>query len=144
MAHGLVTHGNCVGYQKTSTYTIWNMMRERCNNEKATSYPNYGARGINVCPRWDSFDNFLEDMGDRPEGYFLDRKDTDGEYSPDNCKWSTHQEQNRNKRNCRRFEFAGENLLLCEWSEKLGIKRSTLAQRLYVYGWSVEKTLTKV
>lgn len=80
-------------------YAAWRGMKSRCYREKDPRYKDYGGRGITVCERWlDSFENFLADMGERPEGLTLDRKDNDGPYSPDNCKWSTRSEQQRNTR----------------------------------------------
>ncbi|SRR6266498_687224 len=80
-----------------SEYRIWSQMIQRCNNPNNKRYKNYGARGINVCPEWLVFKNFLKDMGKRPEGLTLDRINNDGNYEPSNCKWSTYKEQNNNK-----------------------------------------------
>jgi hypothetical protein len=73
-------------------------MRTRCENPKATKYAIYGGRGITVCARWDSFENFLTDMGERPEGLTLDRIDVNGNYEPGNCRWATAKEQRANQR----------------------------------------------
>lgn len=86
-------------------YMTWAAMKDRCLREKATGYKNYGGRGIAVCERWlGSFSQFVQDMGERPEGHTLDRIDNDGNYEPSNCKWSTSLEQNRNRRFCKSEE----------------------------------------
>lgn len=87
-----VTHGK----SNTPTYRSWAAMKDRCSNKKDK---NYGGRGIKVCDRWsESFENFYEDMGERPEGYTLDRIDSNNDYKPSNCRWSSNTEQAVNKR----------------------------------------------
>lgn len=79
------------GKHKTLQYKVWSAIHQRCKNPKSTAYKYYGERGISVCERWNKFENFLEDMGERPEGMTLDRIDNDGNYEPSNCRWVTHQ-----------------------------------------------------
>lgn len=81
------------------TYSSWMAMRTRCSNQNRENNERYFAQGISVCDRWESFENFLEDMGERPEGTSLDRyPDTAGNYEPGNCRWATPREQARNTR----------------------------------------------
>jgi hypothetical protein len=98
-AHGDPLFSAYSNVWKTPTYRSWGNMIKRCEQPKATGYKYWGGRGIKVCERWrNSFQNFLDDMGERPEGLSLDRIDSNGNYEPGNCRWATISQQNSNKR----------------------------------------------
>ena len=118
------------GYSGTPTYETWLKMRSRCANPTTSQYKHYGGRGITVCKRWDSFENFLSDMGERPIGKTLDRIDVDGDYEPTNCRWATQSEQMNNTH--RSVKYQGKPLT--EWSDETGIPYAKLSYRFRRYG----------
>lgn len=96
------SHGHTRGRQPTPTYRAWVNMNTRCSNPGSTQFKFYGQRGISVCERWASFENFLSDVGERPTPkHSLDRIDPNGNYEPANCRWVTHTTQCRNRRSNR-------------------------------------------
>lgn len=134
----LTTHGK----SGSKIHKAWLAMRERCTNPNSKNYKNYGGRGISVCDSWlNSFESFFKDMGDIPsKEYSLDRIDNDKGYCKENCKWSTRIEQARNTRHNVYIEYNGKTQTISAWSEELGIKFTTLNNRLN--NWSIEKALT--
>lgn len=134
-------HGGARLGRQHPEYFIWSGLRNRCNSPNTTSYPSYGGRGIRVCARWDSFENFVADMGPRPTPrHTIDRIDNDGNYEPANCRWVTPKDQGRNKRNNRKFTFRGKTLCLTEWAEELGVPVATLRARIRA-GYGVDIAL---
>ena len=109
------------GMGRTREYSTWHAMLSRCRYEKNKDYKRYGGRGIQVCERWGSFLNFLEDMGPKPKNRSLDRVDNDGNYEPGNCRWATKEEQSNNRETCVMVSFGGENKSLSRWCRAKGL-----------------------
>ena len=106
-------------------------MRQRCEKETCDDYKYYGAKGVNVCDRWQVYENFESDMGKRPSPkHSIDRSDTTGNYEPSNCRWATSKEQQNNRRNNVRFEGKTQ----AEWAVELGIDQSVISRRLKKHG----------
>ena len=135
-------HGHNTRNKVSATYRIWGAMIHRCHNPNSSNYASYGRRGITVCDRWREFVNFLEDMGEVPPGYQIDRIDNSKGYYRDNCRWVTSKTNNRNRRNNRLITYHGKTQTLPAWCDELGIPYTRLWARLYKLGWSVEKAFT--
>lgn len=132
------------GQSKTPLYRVWRGMIQRCEDAKHPSFPDYGGRGITICAKWrNSFEAFARDMapGYRA-GLSIDRIDNSLGYFPGNCRWATPTQQNRNRRFNRLITFRGETRCLTEWAELIGVKPTTLSQRLN-RGWPLERALTQ-
>jgi hypothetical protein len=123
------------------TRHIWKSMWRRCENPKDTVYQYYGARGIRVCDEWKDFNVFLSDMGIRPEGLSLERKDVNGNYCPENCCWVTAKEQARNKRNSKWITLFNQTKCSAEWCEIYNCSQRLFSDRLG-RGWDPLKALT--
>lgn len=108
------------------TYISWARMISRCTDPKNNRYYRYGARGITVCKRWLVYENFLADMGTRPDGMTLDRKNINGNYNKRNCRWISKNDQMANT--SRSLKFLG--IHSSEWARRLGVKRQTIDYRI--------------
>jgi len=137
----VTTHGLTKGGASPEV-TAWYSMRTRCTDSSHPSWNNYGGRGITVCERWNSLENFLVDMGPRPPSTSLERKDNEKGYSPGNCVWATSREQANNKRTTRRFEWNGQWLTIAALAEVSGVAENTIRSRLSQH-WSIERILTQ-
>ena len=131
------------GMSGTRFYNIFVAMKQRCDNEKSSEYNNYGGRGITVCDRWKSFENFKEDMYESyikhveefgEKNTTLDRVGVDGNYHKDNCRWATYKEQMNNKSNNHIVEVDGKSMTVMEASKVTGIKYRTILSRLNKWG----------
>lgn len=126
----------------TRTYASWIAMKSRCVNPKDKKWAFYGGAGVTVCIRWQySFENFLADMGERPAGHTLDRKDGDKGYQKDNCRWATPKQQNNNLSNNVRLALDGVTKTLPQWAEIAGLKPNTLRYRLFKLNWPLAKAI---
>jgi hypothetical protein len=125
----------------TPTWRSWQAMKQRCRDKNCKDYEFYGARGVKVCARWSSFKNFFADMGLRPEGATLDRKDSTGNYEPSNCRWADKFQQKHNRTDNIQLEFKGKTQPLAVWARELEIHFETLRHRLR-RGWTVEEAFT--
>lgn len=131
-------HGMCY----SPTYISWNKMLQRCNNPKNPSYEWYGKIGIRVCDHWKDFRNFLEDMGERPEGMSLERINSNKDYYKENCKWATQLEQIHNRKNAIWITFEGMTMHLTAWINLLGINKKVLVCNRISAGWSFVEAVT--
>lgn len=134
-------HGHNVSGKRSATYQSWADMKKRCLNLKCKAYPLYGGRGVKICERWRFFPNFLDDMGVDPDGLTLDRINTDGDYTPENCRWISIQDQQNNRRNNVNLTFRGETLNVKQWSRRIGICHQTIQCRLN-RGWTIDRVLS--
>jgi hypothetical protein len=126
----------------TRTYRIWAGMIQRCTNSKNHKYQRYGARGITVCDSWKKFSEFLNDMGECPNGMQIDRINNDGNYTKENCQWADVITQARNRSNNKIIEMNGIKKTMIEWCEELKI--SPVAVRMRIHrGWNPIESLTR-
>lgn len=129
------------GKSKSLIYKTWNGIMQRCTNKNHVAYKYYGGCGIRVCDRWKSFENFYADMGDKPDGMdSIDRINTNGDYEPSNCEWSTNIKQGRNTKRNRVIEYKGDRMCISEIAEKYNINQKTIISRLNA-GISVEDAI---
>lgn len=129
-------HGHSRGRdgKASPTYTSWRAMIVRCSNPNAHNYAFYGGAGVTVCDRWLTFENFLQDMGDRPPGMTIDRVDVYGNYEPGNCRWASMKRQRRNCKNTPILQWRGRRQSIADWAEELGLKYERLYRR-WRAGW---------
>lgn len=115
-------------------YKIWSAMIQRCTNPNSQNYHRYGGRGVRVCERWLKFENFLADMGERPDGTTLDRVDNDGNYEVTNCRWATRETQYRNRSTNRNITYHGIEMCLTDWASILKVGVELLRRRISKLG----------
>lgn len=136
-------HGHAKRGALTRTYAAWREMLTRVNNPGRERFADYGGRGITVCARWETFENFIADMGECPSGLEIDRwPNNDGNYEPGNCRWATRTQQARNKRNNRVFTVNGITACLAELCERHHLRYGLVVRRLAI-GWPIERALSE-
>jgi hypothetical protein len=134
--------GSWVFKTELRAYGVWQGILHRCYSPKRRDYKRYGGRGIRVCERWHKFANFLADMGEPTHGQTIDRIDTNGHYSPWNCRWATVKEQCNNTRRNVRLKCFGRDMTLAQWAAETGLPYKTLYSRLH-RGWRPEDVLAQ-
>jgi len=133
------------GLTDSKEYAVWTSVLARCRNPNVKCAEGYSGRGITICERWTGptgFSNFLQDMGKVPEGLTIERKDNNGPYSLDNCRWATQMEQANNRRSNRIVNYLGRNQTLAQWCREVGVKYSLARERLD-RGWTPEMAFNK-
>ena len=129
----------------TRLYTIWTDMKQRCFNQNSKPFKNYGGRGITICDEWknnfQAFYNWSVTHG-YADDLTIDRKDNDGDYCPENCRWITFVEQQNNRSNNTYLTWNNETNTISDWSRILDIPCYVISSRLHKLKWSVEKTLS--
>lgn len=136
-----IVHGHKRTNQATKTYLAWCSMKKRCLNPNHRNYHRYGGRGVRICDRWiQSFQNFLDDMGEAPAGLSLDRINNNGHYCKENCRWATIEQQSENRRTTRLITFRGVTLPIVGWAKRLNCASVTIARRIKTM--SIEDALT--
>lgn len=134
------------GLYFTAEHRSWEAMLKRCYYKENVGYKNYGEKGITVCKRWrESFQCFFDDMGYKPSiKHTLDRIDNSDGYYKENCRWATRVEQSLNRSDNHRLTFNSKTQTIKEWSDEVGIKMSTICNRINIFGWSVDRALTEI
>lgn len=118
------------GRYRSRTYNSWERMKQRCFDPNLKRFPDYGGRGITVCERWKTFSNFLEDMGEVPEGHSLERLDVNGNYEPGNCIWADDETQNNNLRGMKKYLLDGKWWSREQLMRRWGVKRAEANRRI--------------
>lgn len=140
--HGATSRGTDRNSLYYRTYKSWVGMLSRCRNKNASGWENYGGRGITVCQRWLTFENFFADMGEKPSAaHSIERKNFDLDYTPENCYWATDKEQRRNTRRNVFLTYNNKTQCVTDWAKEIGLDASTLRSRIKE-GWTIEEVLS--
>ena len=142
MIANVKTHGHARLHNHSPTYKVWAGMKKRCSTPSMAAYRYYGGRGICVCERWQKFDTFLSDMGEKPAGATLDRIDHNGNYDPTNCRWTDWTTQMNNRSNSIVLSAFGKQMTLPQWVLETGLPYTTIYNRIRS-GASTEDALSR-
>lgn len=134
------TYAGTLSVLYPGAHKTWRAMFSRCYQPSSGSYPRYGGAGITVCDRWRWFANFVDDMGERPAGMTIERENNDQPYEPNNCRWATKSEQQRNQRVNHLLTYNGRTQCLAAWCDETGLEHHTLQMRLK-RGWDAARAL---
>lgn len=131
------------GMTHTPIYSVWRGIIKRCTLTTNYNYSEYGGRGIKICERWLTFENFYEDMGDRPDWATggIERLDNDGDYCPENCVWADRFQQQNNTRKTKRITLNGRTMTVAQWTRELNLPKELIGDRLR-RGWDAHSALT--
>lgn len=139
------THGQGRAGKQTPEYRAWSLMKSRCLNPNDARFIEYGGRGIRVCKRWMQFENFFNDMGKKPSSsHSLDRKETNGNYNPANCRWATAVEQQNNKRNNHLITVNGVTKTMRMWEVEMGYRPGLIQVRVVTHGWNEQRAVLQI
>jgi len=130
------------GHSRSPTYTSWYAMKKRCKSKNSKDYRDYVLRGITVCKRWQKFENFFADMGERPEGMSLGRIDNNKGYYKENCRWETALQQANNKRNNALATLNGVTKTIPQWAREFNLDTEFVRNRVSSCGWSIKDAIT--
>lgn len=137
----ITTHGETQNGRPTPEYTAYHNAKKRCEDPNRKCYHNYGGRGIEF--RFDSFEQFFAELGPRPSPkHTVDRIDSNGHYSPQNCRWATRQQQQNNTRTNRFLTYNGKTMTMAQWAREVGLQYKTLEYRINQSSWPIERALT--
>jgi hypothetical protein len=134
------THG--MSGNKPGIYKIWGNIKQRCTNPEHPRYADYGGRGITMCERWLNFEAFFADVGERPSDLTLDRIDNNKGYEPNNVRWVSRADNNRNSRRCVMVEISGVEKPINVWCREFGVSYGTFKQRRR-NGWDLVRAVSQ-
>lgn len=138
-------HGYARRKKQTPEYKVWAWMKDRCENTNNPAYKNYGGRGITVCTRWNKFENFLTDMQEKPRPELsIERIDNELGYSPENCRWATGKEQQRNQRRTLRVIWNGNQISLSEFAEWMKVDYKQLYYLTRIRRMTIEDAMSRL